>query len=157
MGQIIRVPIAGIGVGHAGDTLFTVVGSCIAIMLYDKKHSVGGMVHVMLGYSRNRKDNPGKYADTGIPYLIRKMAQEGAAAHRLMAAKISGASEMFDVLNQENSVSRNNVRDVQKILAERRMKLIATDCGGNTGRRISFDVSTGQVTISMQGRPDTIL
>lgn len=157
MGRIIRVPIAGIGVGHSGDTLFTVVGSCVAIMLYDKKHAIGGMVHVMLGYARNQRDNPAKYADTGVPYLMRNMAQQGAATHRLIAAKISGASEMFDVLNQENSVSRNNVRDVQEVLAKRNIKIIATDCGGTTGRRISFDIQTGQVTVSMQGRSDIIL
>ena len=157
MRQVIRVPIAGWGVGHAGDSLFTVVGSCVAIMLYDKKYSIGGMIHIMLGYSRDRKDNPTKYADTGIPYLIRMMAQQGAAAHRLKAAKITGGGEMFDVLNHEESVSRNNVKDVKELLAQRNIKVIASDLGGTTGRRVSFDIATGRVVVATQNRPDTIL
>ena len=157
MGQVIRVPIAGSGVGQKGDTLFTVVGSCVAIMFYDKKHAVGGMIHVMLGYSKDRKDNPAKYADTGIPFLIRLMAQNGAGAHRLVGAKIAGGGEMFDVLNTENSVSRNNVRDVKEILEEHKIRVIAEDCGGKAGRRVTFDITTGQVVVEMQGQPDTIL
>ncbi len=157
MGKIIRVPIAGAGVGSHGDTLFTVVGSCVAIMLFDKKHHIGGMVHIMLGYSNQRKDNPAKYADTAIPYLIRLMAQRGAAPHRLVGAKISGGGEMFPVANPEQSVSRNNVKAVKALLAEHKIRVISEDTGGKTGRRISFDLVTGRVMVSMQGEPDKIL
>ncbi|MBF0286732.1 MAG: chemotaxis protein CheD [SAR324 cluster bacterium] len=157
MNQIIRVPIAGANVGRAGETLFTVVGSCIAIMLYDKERMLGGMVHIMLGYAKDRKDNPAKYADTGIPLLLKMMQEAGAAPHRLGRAKISGGGEMFDVLNKEDSVSRNNIKEVKELLGQHNIQIIASDCGGKAGRRISFDVSTGHVLVSMQDRQDILL
>ncbi|MBF0280721.1 MAG: chemotaxis protein CheD [SAR324 cluster bacterium] len=157
MGQTIYVPIAGMGIGKSGDKLYTVVGSCVAIMLYDKHLSIGGMIHIMLGYSRNRKDNPTKYADTGIPYLIRMMCMQGASPHRLKSAKISGAGEMFEVLNQDTSVSRSNIKDVKELLEQHDIQIIASDLGGTSGRRVSFDTSTGRVQIVAQGRRDMIL
>ena len=157
MGELIRVPIAGIGIGHRDDILFTVVGSCVAIMLYDKKYAIGGMIHIVLGYSKNREEPPAKYADTGIPYLIQKMTQQGASAHRLKAAKITGGGEMFEVLNSRNSVSRKNIRDVQEVLAQHGITIIASDLGGKTGRRVSFDVATGKVNVIVGGQRDVIL
>lgn len=68
MSNYIRVAMAESGVGKAGDTLFTVVGSCIAIMLYDKKVQVGGIVHIMLSNSRGKTDNPSKYVDTASKF-----------------------------------------------------------------------------------------
>lgn len=157
MGEMIRVPIAGAGVGHSDDVLFTVVGSCVAIMLYDKKYAIGGMIHIVLGYSKNRQEPPAKYADTGIPYLIEMMTQQGASAHRLKAAKITGGGEMFEVLNQRNSVSRRNIRDVHELLEHHDIQVISSDLGGTTGRRVSFDVATGKVNVVMTGQPDVIL
>lgn len=153
MSEIIRVPIAGTGVGKGNDRLYTVVGSCIAIMLYDKKFRIGGLVHIMLGYSHGQTDNPSKYADTAVPYLIKEMVAMGAAEHRLAAAKIAGGGEMFESLQGEGSVSRTNIAAVQDILPRHGIRIIASDLGGTMGRRITFDVATGRVYVQIQGQP----
>ena len=43
------VRVADLQVGGAGDVLMTVgLGSCVAIVLYDRGRAVGGMAHVLL-------------------------------------------------------------------------------------------------------------
>ncbi|MGK5095157.1 chemotaxis protein CheD [Deltaproteobacteria bacterium TL4] len=157
MGQIIRVSIGGAEIGRKDDRLFTVVGSCVAIMLYDKKCQIGGMVHIMLGYANGRTDNPGKYADTGTRYLIQKMVKAGAANHRLTGAKIAGGGEMFENYSKDLNVSASNVKAVHEVLAQHNIKIIAADCGGSSGRRITFDVGTGKVLIEAKERETIIL
>lgn len=150
MGNIIRVGIGGMGIGQGTDQIFTVVGSCIAIMLYDKKVKIGGMIHIMLGYSRKERENPTKYADTGIPYLVRSLVQQGASASHLVGAKIAGAGEMFSV-DPKRNVAINNTKDVQDLLIANQIKLIASDCGGKKGRRVTFFLETGKIHVHVQG------
>lgn len=146
MGEIIRVSIGEANVGKAGEKLFTVVGSCVAVMLYDKVEKIGGMIHIMLGYSKGNQDNICKYADTGIPFLINMMIKKGAGRHRLMGAKISGGAELL-MKSDTHNVSKGNVEAVKKILTEQQIKIIKSDCGASHGRRITFDIDSGKVTI----------
>ncbi|MBU3917783.1 chemotaxis protein CheD [bacterium] len=146
MGKIIRVAIADLGVAKADDRLFTVVGSCIAIMLYDKVKRIGGMLHIMLGYSRQRQDNICKYADSGIPYLIDCLVKSGAGRQRIQGAKIAGGSVMLAKTDQHNIAVENRIA-TYNVLQKHDIKVIASDCGGDFGRRITFDTATGKVQI----------
>ncbi|MGK0290576.1 MAG: chemotaxis protein CheD [bacterium] len=157
MAQIVRVPIGGIGIAKAGDKILTVVGSCVSIMLYDKKIKLGGMIHIMLGYHKGRIDNPTKYVDTGVPFLIQKMQEAGAGIHRLKAAKIAGGGEMFPSYSPETNVAKNNVKATYDILAQHDIQVIAADCGRNKGRRVTFDIETAKVLVQEQGKADIIL
>jgi len=157
MDKVIRVTIGGIGVGKEVDTIFTVVGSCIAVMLYDKKAKIGGMLHLMLGYAKGAVDNPAKYADTGIPYLIDAMVKNGAASHRLAGAKVSGGGIMFSYNDKDLNVSKANIEAVQSVMKKMNIAIIGSDLGGTFGRRITFNVATGKVRIEAQGQPDKIL
>ncbi|MBF0349546.1 MAG: chemotaxis protein CheD [SAR324 cluster bacterium] len=151
MPKVVRVAIAGVDTAQNGDLLSTVVGSCIAIMLYDKKTRIGGMAHIMLGYSDGKTDTPGKYADTAVPHLIQLMEQSGAQAYRLKGAKVAGGGEMFDHFSPELNVSKLNIKAVYDILARHGIKIIAEDLGGKTGRRVTLDTETGKVQVDVHG------
>lgn len=155
--HIVRVSIGDAKVASNGHILYTVLGSCIAVMLYDSQKKIGGMVHIMLGYSDGRKDGVDKYADTGIPHLIEMMRQKGASKDRLTSAKIAGGAQMFQMGSDILNVSRDNIKAVQEILNKLSLQVIATDCGGTAGRRVSFDTQNGKVSIQMQGRQDLVL
>ena len=146
MGSIIRVAIADLGVGKKDDQLFTVVGSCIAIMLYDKVKQIGGMIHIMLGYSKGRKDNICKYVDSGIPVLLEKMMKKGASRKRILGAKISGGAILL-AKKDEHNIARENLEATHQVLRQHGIQVIACDCGGDFGRRITFDVTSGRVEV----------
>lgn len=154
--RIIRVAIADLGVGAAKDQLFTVVGSCIAIMLYDKVKRIGGMVHIMLGYSKGRTDNICKYADTGIPMLVQSMVANGAARYRIQGAKIAGGAVLL-AKQDEHNIAKENFEATHLVLKNLGIKVIASDCGGDFGRRISFDLATGRVEVESHSGHKKIL
>ena len=61
------------------------LGSCVAVCAYDLAARVGGMMHVVLPYCSNRDSAqkfPGKYADIGMPLLIRELENHGAVRVR---------------------------------------------------------------------------
>lgn len=144
------MPIAGYAVGQQKDVLYTVVGSCVAIMLYDPVKKIGGMIHIMLGYAKNDGTVPSKYADTGIPFLISKMIEAGASAKHLKGAKIVGGGNMFKATSGEMNVALQNVQAVRHELGKRDIKIIQEDCGGRTGRRVLFFLATGKLEIESQ-------
>ena len=159
----VKVKIADMAVLKNSGLLVTVgLGSCVGIALYDSKSKVGGLAHILLSSSENlspekRKDiNPAKFADTAIPQLIDNMKQEGARFQNLVA-KIAGGSQLFEVTQEKMKVGNRNVEMVRETLAEYSIPLVAEDIGGNYGRTMKLDVSTGQVKILSVGRDEKVL
>jgi len=95
----VQVGISELVVSDGDDTLKSYgLGSCLAIALYDPGSGIGGLAHVMLpdGDAADNSDRkPGKYADTAIRALLRRMVEQGAN-YTTVEAKIAGGSDMFE-------------------------------------------------------------
>lgn len=150
--EIIKIGMADLGVAKPPSRLRTTgLGSCVGVVLYDHIHKVAGMAHVMLPESSLAKGGElsvGKYADTAIPHLIQQMQKEGAAS-RNMIAKLAGGAQMFAFLggNDMMRIGPRNVEACKMALQAAQIKIIAEDTGGNCGRTIEFDSSTGVLQI----------
>ncbi len=55
-----------------------------------------------------------------------------------------GASERLDV-------GKRNIEAVKRLLAESRLKLVAEDVGGGSGRTVTLNTSTGDVSVKQVG------
>ena len=100
----ITVGMADLNICRAPDVLITVgLGSCIGLTLYDPVNKIGGMVHYMLPDSHITANNGNiaKFADTGIPELLKRITLAGANRSRLIA-KIAGGAKMFGVNQMSN-------------------------------------------------------
>ena len=76
------------------------LGSCVGITQYDKQERRGGLIHAMLPcINQTRiKDNPLKYTDSGIEYLVTEIVKKGSSKKRL-EAKLVGGAHMFENRN----------------------------------------------------------
>ncbi|UYZ15391.1 chemotaxis protein CheD [Brevibacillus sp. WF146] len=150
--EIIKIGMADLGVAKPPDRLRTTgLGSCVGVVLYDVVHKVGGMAHVMLPESSLGKGGPltvGKYADTAIPQLIQEMERAGASI-RHMVAKLAGGAQMFASLGNSDTmrIGPRNVEACKQALQSAQIRIVAEDTGGNCGRTIEFDTSTGILQI----------
>lgn len=133
------------------DTLKTVVGSCIALCLWDKTTFSGGMVHIMMPESNgNRVEQKGKYADTAVESLLNEMIKKGCDQENLIARIVGGASmfnnnyEKIDVGN----IGEKNTQIVKQYLNKFNISIKSEDTGGISGIRVVFDPSTGKVISS---------
>jgi chemotaxis protein CheD len=138
--------------GTAGDVLQTLLGSCIGVAIYDRRRKIGGLAHIVLPKSRRADDPPGKCADLAIPKLISMLESNADGALRL-SAKLAGGAKMLSS-SKTADIGEQNKRACEQLLRELRIPILARDCGGTQGRRMSFDVSTGIVTIRIVGQDD---
>ena len=147
MPELIKVGMADYKVGRAPDTLISYgLGSCIGISLYDPQTKIGGLLHIMLPDSNQSRanENRAKFADTGIPDMLEELIRMGAAKSRLVA-KLAGGSQMFAFANASDimRVGLRNASASKEILKKLSIPIVGEDTGGNYGRTVQIDLSTG--------------
>ncbi|WP_083566348.1 chemotaxis protein CheD [Domibacillus mangrovi] len=145
--DVVKVGIADMNVVQAPETIRTSgLGSCVGVVIYDEIARIAGMVHVMLPDSSLAKSgakNEAKFADTGVPAIIKELTQSGARSFRLKA-KIAGGAQMFQYKSGSDlmKIGPRNVEAVKQQLKIARIPILAEDVGGNSGRTIEFDPLT---------------
>jgi len=140
-------------VAQSSDTLKTVVGSCIALCLWDRENRTGGMVHIMLpSHDRSRDGLKGKYADTAVHALLDAMEKKGSRRQDLVASVVGGAS-IFGRFSRVPvpSVGTLNYESVRGQLRECAIPVRLEETGGSSGRRVVLDCSTGRVSVTTLG------
>jgi chemotaxis protein CheD len=159
--DIVNVGVAEYFVTHNPHILASYgLGSCVGVALYDQKRKIGGLAHIMLPDSRSmsKKGNLGKFADTAIAVMVEEMEKLGSRRMDIKA-RIAGGACMFTIpgaVNPRNipgpclgmQIGERNVDAAKAALKEIKVQLVAEDTGGNYGRTMRFDISSGKVTIS---------
>ncbi len=145
-----RVRVADYAVATGDDVISTIgLGSCVAIVIYDRQTRVGGMAHVLLpseGLSRD-KDNRAKFPGTAVPLLLEEMRKLGARGP--FTAKIAGGASMFGALIPAGGINmgERNVVSSRQALSEAGIPLAAQDVGGDYGRSVYFHLDDGRVLV----------
>ncbi|MBW9154986.1 chemotaxis protein CheD [Clostridium tagluense] len=151
----IKVGIADLNVAFSPNKLITVgLGSCIGIAIYDKAIGIGGLAHIMLPDSSqfNKITNEIKFADLAIPILVEKMIKKGATL-RNMRAKIAGGASMFNFPDKSiiMDIGNRNGIAVKSALKNLSIPILSEDIGGNKGRTLIFDTTSGALSIRTVG------
>lgn len=146
-----KVGMGEIEVVSGEQVLKTLLGSCIGLVIHDQRLKVGGMAHVILPRSDGKSAPPGKYADTAVSELLRLIQLQGGRPRHLFA-KLAGGSNMFST-NGPNRIGDQNLAAVEWHLKSLGIPVLGRHCGGNLGRRMTFFVETGRVTIEILGTP----
>jgi len=150
--KLIKVGMADLGTAVEGEVIRTTgLGSCVGLTLYDPRTRLAGLAHIMLPTSsiaRESTVNIAKYADTAVPELIRRLVYAGAAADRLVA-KMAGGAQMFAFAGQSETmrIGPRNVESCRLALLHYAIPIIGEDTGGNYGRTIELDCSSGVLSI----------
>ena len=156
----VQVGISELVVTEGDDTLKSYgLGSCLAIALYDPETGIGGLAHTMLpdGDAASNSDRkPGKYADTAIRAMLRRMVERGAT-YTDVEAKIAGGSDMFQFDSFEESVGTRNADAARAELEKLGVPLVAEDVGGSHGRTVEFTPETGTLLVDANGRGDGVV
>ena len=151
MSELIKVGMADYKTGRDPDKLITYgLGSCVGIALYDNSTKIGGLAHIMLPSSRemSQTQNIAKFADTCLHAILEDLIKLGVRKERL-TAKIAGGSQMF-LFNTTSEVMRigdKNVLATKEVLKSVNIKILAEDTGGNYGRTVELDLSSGEFNI----------
>ncbi len=158
MSREIKVGIADMKIARVEGNLITyALGSCVGIAVYDPAIRLGGLLHIMLPESQRDADKDiFKYADTGIPEMLRKLQAFGGVKSRYVC-KIAGGAKMFEMSGNIGNIGMRNVESVRRMMAAAQIRIARQDVGENYARTMSIDVATGTVKVRTYGRPELIL
>lgn len=157
MAQCVKVGIADMNIVSGDDSITTIgLGSCVGIAIRDTVKKIGGLVHIMLPDSKAVRSNASiaKFADTGIPELVKQLEAKGCV-RRNMEAKIAGGAQMFAFQNKQEllSVGQRNIDSTKAALASLGIPIKAEDCGLNHGRTVVFYPTDGRYEVKAVGQP----
>ncbi len=151
-GTVLSVGMAEIKVAK-GPVVYSCLGlgSCIGLCAIDAASGVSGMVHIMLPEAFKDKpvEKPGKFADTGLPEMLKLMEKQGADLGRLQVAYAGGA-QVFNFGASADSrldVGARNATAVEALVLKLRLRVLGKDVGGSSGRTVTVDTSTGVCTV----------
>lgn len=146
--QHVRIAHVGVARGH-GRLVAVGLGSCVAIVLYDRRARVGGMAHVLLPDPSAARDaaNPARFASQAVPLLLDEMRAIGARGP--MEAKLAGGAALFGSLlgGSGGQMGERNAQAARAALVAAGIPIVASDVGGTRGRSVSFDVATGVLEV----------
>lgn len=138
------IHVGEIHIGARPTEISTVLGSCIAVCIYDPVEQIGGMNHYLLPlWNSNGLQSP-KYGNISIPKLIESMENLGCE-RRNMQAKVFGGANVIEMKNIDMMIGRKNILIAEEILKEYKIPIVAKDVGGERGRRIAMQSDTGKI------------
>ncbi|HUW05221.1 MAG TPA: chemotaxis protein CheD [Williamwhitmania sp.] len=122
----------------------TILGSCVAVCLYDPVMRIGGINHYMLPYWNGQGLASPKYGNIAIDRLVEKMLSFGCLKVNLKA-KVFGGGEVIETINNQFQIGERNIMVARDLLRDHGIVTIGSSVGGKLGRKIEFDTHTGEV------------
>lgn len=117
--------------------IVTVLGSCVAVVIYDQHAGIAGMVHYLLASPNDPSDRTNRYGSVAIPALVQGLEELGGNCLRSMARVYGGANVLGDV-DVGMRIGVENVKLANEMLAQLKIPIVEQLVGGTVGRRISF-------------------
>jgi chemotaxis protein CheD len=128
----------------------TVLGSCVAVCLFDQQLRIGGINHYMLPFWNGNGLASPKYGNIATEKLVEKMLRNGATIQNMVAKIFGGANQM----NTSLRIGDQNIEIARKTLANYGIKIIAENVGGDVGRKLRYNTGTGQVMMKFLTKSD---
>ncbi|HUQ29057.1 MAG TPA: chemoreceptor glutamine deamidase CheD [Usitatibacter sp.] len=140
--------------------IVTVLGSCVAACLRDRKSGIGGMNHFMLPRERDETDPASVTARYGVhamELLVNSLVRLGAKRAHL-EAKVFGGGNVLSGVTALN-VGHANALFVMQFLREESIPVVAEDLEGTVSRKVHFFPASGRALVRgiERARDQTIL
>ncbi len=122
--------------------IFTVLGSCVAVCVWDLERGFGGMSHHI--YPRAPRGRGGSaFGAQAVPHLLRLLLDLGSRRENLRAHLVGGGAHP----RMGGDVGQENVDVAEGVLARQRIALVSRDVGGPMGRKVAFSTFSGEIAV----------
>ncbi len=130
--------------GVRGDRYATLLGSCIAVVLTDPRRTVGAMCHIVHTTTNTAANSNGPrdaaWGDVALNRMYDLLRERGIAP-QLCEAYVYGGGNMFPGLfGGDSHVGSNNARWTLDALAQGGVRVLRSDVGGRTYRKLTWTV-----------------
>jgi chemotaxis protein CheD len=136
--------------GEAPGELYTLLGSCVAVTLWHPRILVGGMCHIVLpDKPENVCDN--RYAICAVEQFNKDVKHYGTRPNEYRVG-IYGGGNMFPSVASTNKmqIGQRNIEKMHEMMEKYGFNLREFHVGGTDYRRVSLDLTSGEVVVSGQ-------
>jgi chemotaxis protein CheD len=123
----------------------TILGSCVAVCLWEPQRGIGGINHYMLPWDTSPSEASPRFAGFAVRKLIETLEQLGADRYRLKAKLFGGASVLTPQLS--GGLGMRNIEAGHSLLEEAGIPIIDEDTGGERGRKLVFRSDDGFASV----------
>lgn len=128
--------------------LLTILGSCVAVCLYDPVRGVGGLNHFLLpGDAPVAEQEPLRWGRQAMDELFRQAMSLGASERFLEAKLFGGAQIGQQSVPHQFRIGDRNVDYARQELARRGVAIRSESVGGSRGRKVIMETWTGTVWV----------
>lgn len=124
----------------------TLLGTCIAVCLWDPKTKIGGMNHYLLPLWNGVGLASPKYGNIAIEKLVRQLEDKGVERKNIVA-KVFGGRANADSGSVAYNIGLRNAKIARELLTDLHIPILAENTGGDHGMNIRFDTATGIVML----------
>jgi chemotaxis protein CheD len=115
-----------------GIGLSTILGSCVALMLYDEVNAIKAMNHFVLPSSTNKTDCY-RFGLYSVESMINQMLKLGAKKEYLSAKIAGGANVLYSV---SSNIGLKNVLFAKDFCKQENIKIVSENTLGEHGREV---------------------
>lgn len=127
----------------------TILGSCVAVCVWDVVLGIGGINHYLLPAGVKTASTGLRYGNVAIGQLLEKLSRAGATPSNLRAKLFGGACVLDAMRGKENHLGDKNVEIARKMLSEAGIPVLASDVGGGRGRKLIFHPHEGSALVKL--------
>ncbi|MSP37959.1 MAG: chemotaxis protein CheD [Deltaproteobacteria bacterium] len=125
----------------------TILGSCVAVCLWDAVKKIGGINHYLLpAFTGDGVASP-RFGNVAIAELIEQLTALGCRKRDLQAKLFGGACVIAAFRNRATHLGWENVQTAEKILEREDIPVIGQDIGGDKGRKLIFHTDDGSAWV----------
>ncbi|MEA1867508.1 MAG: chemotaxis protein CheD [Thermodesulfobacteriota bacterium] len=131
---------------RGSSIISTVLGSCVAVSLWESKKNYGGMVHYLYPTTIDKKRGAtARYGDAAVSYLIKMFLEEEAADKKSIRAQIFGGASLQSVKCME--IAEENIGIARLVLERFNVKIVSEDVGGAVGRKLVYNTFSNEAVV----------
>ena len=125
----------------------TILGSCVAVCLWDTGAKIGGINHYLLPSFAGDGVASARFGDTSIRELLSTLIAMGCDRRRFQAKLFGGACVLEAFRVRKNHLGAQNVRTARELLAAEAIPVVGEDVGGDRGRKLIFTTGDGSAWV----------
>ncbi len=127
----------------------TILGSCVAICVFDSVLKVGGTNHYLLPYWAGDGVSSPRFGNVAVKQLVEKLINLGSRKADLRAKLFGGACVIDAFRGRGAHLGTKNVELGRTILQQEGIPVVADDVGGHRGRKVIFHTDTGVALVRL--------
>lgn len=146
-GQDVHLLAGQLYFGHTAGRVHTLLGSCVAVTLWNPVRQLGGMCHFLLPTRQRPVGSPrdGRFGDESLEMLVEALQRAGTKPQDYLVHLYGGADTLPDSGGSKFNVGERNIEQGWNLIDRYGFVLQNVDVGDHVPRNVSMTFPGGVV------------